>query len=264
MKYYLVNVFTRDEKAGNQLAVVFPKHPISTEHMQSIAREFNFSETVFVDQKNNLRIFTPKSELPFAGHPTVGAAWTLFHHEKLSNDFEMMLSKGKISAHAYLEGARIIFPGEATHQDFEGDLADALQHCHVLGKDVIKEKVRLINVGPEFLLIPLVSREALINARSPVHYETPLKFYFVYQESRDIFYVRMFAPVLSVDEDAATGSAACALAHFLKSVEGHQAGRAIVYQGQEMSRPCEIHIEWGESIHLGGKVKLWASGELSL
>ncbi len=80
MNFYLVNVFTKNDKAGNQLAVVFPEKNLSDVHMQDIAKEFNFSETVFIDAYQNLRIFTPKSELPFAGHPSVGAASEMHLH----------------------------------------------------------------------------------------------------------------------------------------------------------------------------------------
>src|SRR5215208_5417171 len=81
--YHTVDVFTDVAFGGNQLAVLPDARGLTTEQMESITREFNFSETVFVLPPNNpahtrrVRIFTPGSELPFAGHPTVGAAFVL-------------------------------------------------------------------------------------------------------------------------------------------------------------------------------------------
>jgi len=262
MNFYLVNVFTKNDKAGNQLAVVFPEKNLSDVHMQDIAKEFNFSETVFIDAYQNLRIFTPKSELPFAGHPSVGAAWTLNHLGIKTHILNLPL--GKVKMKASEDGAEITFPGTPTHRDFEGNLSEVLQHCCVKREDVLEEKIKLIHVGPEFLLIPLRSRQALKKAVSPMSYKGILKVYFVFKEMDELYHVRMFSPLLSVPEDPATGSAACALAYFIKTFEEHSTGRAIVYQGLELNRACEMHLHWNEEIHLGGKVRLWAQGQLHL
>ena len=81
MELTIVDVFAERPLAGNQLAVVRAAHTLSTEQMQDIAREMNFSETTFVleetAERARVRIFTPDSELPFAGHPTLGTAWVL-------------------------------------------------------------------------------------------------------------------------------------------------------------------------------------------
>ena len=81
MKLTIVDVFAESRYAGNQLAVVEDAGGLGSETMQDIAREMNFSETTFVinrtDERARVRIFTPDSELPFAGHPTLGTAWVL-------------------------------------------------------------------------------------------------------------------------------------------------------------------------------------------
>jgi len=83
MKYFIVDVFCREKYAGNQLAVVIKDKPLPDTLMQNIASEFHFSETTFVNPKQNndgswnVRIFTPKNEVPFAGHPTLGTSWVI-------------------------------------------------------------------------------------------------------------------------------------------------------------------------------------------
>ena len=83
MKYFIVDVFCREKYAGNQLAVVIQDKPLTDALMQKIASEFHFSETAFVNpEKNkdgswNVRIFTPKNEVPFAGHRTLGTSWVI-------------------------------------------------------------------------------------------------------------------------------------------------------------------------------------------
>ncbi len=104
LPFYILDVFTEKKYAGNQLAVFRRAAGIPSEQMQSIAREINFSETTFIlsDEKNNggydVRIFTPKEEVPFAGHPTLGTAYII--HSKilqgLSNDVILNLKVGKI------------------------------------------------------------------------------------------------------------------------------------------------------------------------
>jgi PhzF family phenazine biosynthesis protein len=111
--------------------------------------------------------------------------------------------------------------------------------------------------------MPLKSHAALKNAVPPMTTQDPLKCYFVFQENPSTYHVRMFAPILSVVEDAATGSAACALAAFVREVMGEKSGKATVYQGAEMNRPSEIQLEWTQAeIKLSGKVSEWGRGEL--
>lgn len=262
MNYTLLNVFTRGAEGGNQLAVVEVKTPLKTEKMQAIARDFNFSETVFVTEHKNLRIFTPKSELPFAGHPTIGAAWWIAQQTK-QEQFALSLPLGLVPIR--MENARpnLTFPGTPKITAYEGDLKELLKATHVSEDQVQKDLIRQINVGPEFLVIPLNSRAALTQAKPPIGFPEPVKCYFVFQEHPTIFHVRMFAPSLSVMEDPATGSAACALAGHCRAVRGIASGNVTVYQGQEMGRPSEIQLSWDQLIHVGGSVEPWAQGQLA-
>lgn len=263
MNYLLLNVFTTlDKNSGNQLAVVLPEKKLTTEEMQSIAKDFNFSETVFIYDQYELRIFTPKSELPFAGHPSIGASWVVHQITKYKN-FSLSTKLGILSIEANAHGSKLTFPGQPKVTDFSGDLNHLLKHCSVDPSQVHTNFVRNVNSGPEFTIIPLKSHSALKNATSPVTTQEPYKCYFIFQEAPHIYHVRMFAPVLSVIEDPATGSAACALAGFLKEVMNEPSGNIKILQGAQMDRPSEIGISWNKNgIHLEGLVSKWASGEL--
>ncbi len=262
MNYTLMNVFTRGTDGGNQLAVVEVTAPLSAERMQSIARDFNFSETVFITDHKNLRIFTPKSELPFAGHPTIGAAWWISQQTQ-QTQFTLSLPLGLVPIRVEQGKVFLTFPGSPKISSYSGDLTGLLSATHVPEAQVQKDFIRLLNVGPEFLVIPLSSQAALRAARPPVGFAEPVKCYFIYQEHATIFHVRMFAPSLSVMEDAATGSAACALAGYCRDVRGIPSGNVTVYQGAEMGRPSEIQVSWEQLIHVGGSVEQWAHGQLA-
>jgi trans-2,3-dihydro-3-hydroxyanthranilate isomerase len=264
MKFYLLNVFTKNGQAGNQLAAVFLESELPAKNMQSIAREFNFSETIFIKKGTvpEIRIFTPKSELPFAGHPTVGAAWLLDRLNIQRGSFNIKLPIGVVPATVKGNEAIISFPAEAKIRPYTGDLDSLLKHSNVSRDNVDVEMIRSVNVGPEFTLIPLKTREALKNSVSPVQFNEPVKAYFIHKDANDQFSVRMFAPVLSVLEDAATGSAACALGAYLRDLHGVRSDRVIITQGTEMDRECEIRLKVDETISIGGEVKLWGEGSL--
>lgn len=263
MKFQIVNVFTNgNQNSGNQLAIVYPDKNLDIDQMQTIARDFNFSETVFIYDNYDLRIFTPKYELPFAGHPSIGAAWSVHQITKYKN-FSLKVPLGILTIEAEGNGAKLTFPGSPVIKNFEGDLNHVLKHCSVDPNQVHTSMVRLVNSGPEFILMPLKSHSALKKATPPVTTKDPLKCYFVFQEDPYTFHVRMFAPVLSVIEDPATGSAACALAGFLRDVMGEPSGKAKIFQGLEMNRPSEIGISWNKKeIFLEGLVSKWATGEI--
>src|SRR5690348_7235413 len=110
--FVTLDVFTLKRFAGNPLAVVFESEGLDTEAMQAIAREFNFPETVFVLPPSDpahraaLRIFTPRNELPFAGHPTVGAAIALARSQgERQQKFVLSEKVGPIACDVTLRGA---------------------------------------------------------------------------------------------------------------------------------------------------------------
>ena len=264
MKYYLLNVFTKNLKNGNQLAAVFPEKDLTQEEMQQMAREFNFSETIFFGSKNPsyIKIFTPNSELPFAGHPLVGAAWLMRYLGLKERNFSLEVKQGMIEVDVG-EDTFITFPGDPKIRNYEGDLEGLLKESNLDFTDVEMEQIRVVNVGPEFTIIPLNTRAALSQATTPINFhEKQTKAYYIFKVSDDEFAVRMFAPGISVSEDAATGSAACALGGYIREVLGMQKGKLTITQGTEMKRECELKLRWDEKIQVGGKIKLWGTGEL--
>jgi trans-2,3-dihydro-3-hydroxyanthranilate isomerase len=262
MNYTLLNVFTRGTEGGNQLAVVEVTSPLSTEKMQGIAQNFNLSETVFVTDHKNLRIFTPECEFPFAGHPTIGAAWWIAQQTH-QEQFAVSLPLGLVPIRIQQDKVFLTFPGTPEASSYAGDLAGLLELTNVPLEDVQQAWVRKIKVGLEFLVIPLASHAALKAALPPIGFPEAIKCYFVFQEHPTIFHVRMFSASASGNEDAATGSAACALAGYCRDVRGIPTGNVTVYQGAEMGRPSEIQVSWDQLIHVGGSAEQWAQGQLS-
>lgn len=262
MKYYLLNVFTKDAKAGNQLAVVLTEQVLTPEKMQSIAREFNFSETVFITNPSSnasARIFTPKMELPFAGHPTVGASWLLHQLGMKNKSFTLEVPQGTLQVSATPDSASVIYPGDVQIRPIDHSIHDYIGLCNISDDDIQEDEVLLAKAGPEFTMIPVKSRKALSQARTPVASGTQVRGYFFYRESSSVYHVRMFSMSLGIGEDAATGSAACALAGYLK-YRGTATGEVTVLQGKELNRECQINLKWSEQIEISGNVKLWAKG----
>jgi trans-2,3-dihydro-3-hydroxyanthranilate isomerase len=264
MKYYLLNVFTKDSQNGNQLAAVFPEQELEISVMQKLAREFNFSETIFFNHLNHksIRIFTPNGELPFAGHPTVGAAWLLNHLGKEDKNFLVEVKLGSIEVEVSDE-TFITYPGQPKVSDFDGDLEGLLKSSNLDFADTDIEKIRMVDVGNVFTIIPLTSMAALNQAVPPVDfYDKSIKSYYIFKTSNNSYSVRMFAPGISINEDAATGSAACALGGYLKGVMLESEGNITLTQGTEMKRECELKLRWQRQIQVGGKVHLWGEGIL--
>ncbi len=261
MKFYLLNVFTRFlENSGNQLAVVMPEEDLSDEVMLEVTKNFNFSETVFISKNRHLRIMTPGGELPFAGHPTVGAAyvWNKVTHE---DSFDLHTKLGTIKCQTKNDSALVVFPGAPSVKEAPKNLSKIIQAYGVDPKDADLELARSVNSGPEFILIPLKNHEALKKAHAKEG-EKSGRFYFIFPESKTRCFVRMFSQGLGKAEDAATGSAACALAGYLREIQNQPEGNLKIYQGEEMMRPSEIHLKWNQDISIGGKVTLWAEGNL--
>lgn len=264
MRFELVNVFTTDDvNSGNQLAIVYPDRELSSAERLSIARYFNFNETIFVNEDlYGLRIFTPKEEFPFAGHPTIGAASQIAKITRRKN-FSLEVPLGILTVESSEEGTSIVYPGNPMISEFKGDLSEILKLASVDPSHVHLQQVRKINAGPDFLVIPLRSRGALQKLVSPKFSKDPIRTYFIFQQDPEKFEVRMMTPFHSAGEDAATGSAACALAAFCRDVMGDVSGKIVISQGFYMNKPSEIRVQWNpSSIKLQGKVFKWAEGTL--
>lgn len=224
MKFKLLNVFTKNGENGNQLAAVYPDRELSDEKMLQIAREFNFSETIFI-LNNFVRIFTPIGELSFAGHPTVGAAYLL------KKSFTVPEGEVKV------------------------EISDTIYVTYP-GRPVVNGNV--VSAGPTFTITEVSSENELRSLKLP---STPIpgkRLYYFFKHDESHYSVRMFG----MREDAATGSAACALAGYLRDVQGIQKGNIRISQGKDINRECEIRLVWDDTIKIGGEVKEWGEGTL--
>ncbi len=299
-KYYWCDVFTEEIFGGNPL-VVFPNaEGLSTAKMQQIAREFNISETVFVFPPKNpkntrcLRIFTPNSEIPFAGHPTVGTAYILglISAIPLENDLTKIILEEKIGEipvsiiskngkPIYTQLSASQLPEIGKNPPSVNILAELLS---LETTDLLQEKdhPQAISCGLPFLFIPLVNQNALKKAqlkreiwvKELSNYWAPHLFLFTYETElpNSKISARMFAPGLGIDEDPATGSAATALAGYLatrdRTVDGTLHWQ--VEQGFFMGRPSILQVEadkkQGEitEIRVGGTSVLVSEGKLTI
>lgn len=273
LTYHILDVFTDRRFGGNPLAVVLGADGLSSEDMQKIAGEFNLSETVFVlpserpAHSARIRIFTPRSEIPFAGHPTVGTA-TLLAELQANNPG----NKGERDALIVLEqaigtvrvGVRLKNDAPA-FAEFDAPklpaAAGALPPPDVLaaGLGLMPSEVGFENhkplcfaAGNTFAFVPVATLEAIRKARvNGSHWERAFDQQgvvgaYLYtrqcEHTGHAFHVRMFAPQVGVPEDPATGSAAVGLAglvhHFDRVPDGTH--RRVVEQGYEMGRPSQI------------------------
>jgi trans-2,3-dihydro-3-hydroxyanthranilate isomerase len=292
-KYYIVDVFTPVQFAGNQLAVLPEASGISSEGMQKIAREFNFAETTFVlppaDPANTcrLRIFTPSSELPFAGHPTVGAACMLAMggHCGAGDRFSLTLEEGVGPVGVEVErrgdgwSAVLTLQGGAEQPDFAPDLDDVAAVLSLRPDDVVQ--AFFAAVGPRFCFAQLASAEAVDRA---VIDKAAWTRHLAQAWGRSVFffsgeladgadlYARMCAPAMGIDEDPATGSACAALIGVMgdRSDKADGTVSVNVIQGVAMGRRSEIQASVRKtggkvaSISVGGATAYTAAGEIEV
>lgn len=275
LPYCTLDVFTDRRHAGNPLAVVFLADALADETQHAIAREFNLSETVFVqrpasaDRVASLRIWTPGGELPFAGHPTVGAAWAL-GQRGAGAEFVIDEVIGAVECRVGADGARFRLPKLPVALSPPA-LPDWSRLLGVAAASVAE--IRLVSAGVPFWLVEVESGDALAGLQpeySAFARELPAEARQVYAYVRGSWRTRMFAPDLGVPEDPATGSAAAALS--LVIAEGLADGEhpVTLTQGVEMGRPSRLDLSLriadGVLVDawLGGGVVSVAEGWLSL
>ena len=249
LPYTIYDVFTDTPFAGNPLAIVMEADGLSTWQMQTIAREFNLSETLFIrtpkDLKNTaaVRIFFPTAEIPFAGHPTIGCAVHLAKTRKLTH---VILEEQAGLVPVTIEGKRAEFKAPIVPTAMDLDVAPE-QCAQMLGltrSDVGPHMPGSFQGGPTFLYIPVRTEAALAKAQPREPYWSQVlgsKSDSAYLYTPN-FNTRMFAPGGGIPEDPATGSAAAILAAQLLANDALSEGRTKLNlrQGVAMGRPSEI------------------------
>lgn len=299
-RFHTLDVFTDTKTAGNPLAVVHDCDGLDTAAMQAIAREFNLSETVFVlppeDPVNTarIRIFTPGSELPFAGHPTVGAGVLL----ALLRAPELVRGSGVVIA--LEEGIGLVKvevsrpQGRATRGIFAlprlptlpdqppRDPALAARALGLPPDDIGFDGHVVTNAsaGVPYTMVPLKSLDAIARAKSMATPDFDAAFggtshpcaYLYARVGERRWRARMFAPTLGMPEDPATGSAAASFAATLMAFEETPDGEVqhVIEQGVEMGRPSEIVLTLDvaggklQAATIGGAAVIVSQGEIDL
>ncbi len=269
MEFSIVDVFAEAPYHGNQLAVVRDAAALTTERMQAIARELNFSETTFVVEESNdrakVRIFTPGEELPFAGHPTLGTAWVLAGGR---GAYTLALGAGDVEVR-FAEGIAWMTPPAATlGAPLSRGVAAEIVGLAEADLDPAIEP-RTMRCGPEFTLVGVRSREALgrveVVAETLARHGTKAFPFTVCSEPYTTdadFATRMhFFDGIGIREDPATGSASAAFAAYL--ADRGASGRFVLEQGFEVGRPSRIYLDIAATNAVGGKVRAVARGHLA-
>jgi trans-2,3-dihydro-3-hydroxyanthranilate isomerase len=251
----VLRVFTRAGAGGNHLGVITDVDGLTDAAMQEIAAELGFSETVFIDTAKGdipvTRIFTPAMEMPFAGHPLVGAASVMFEQSDvlLCGIGEVAIRRDGdvvwVDAPMYPNNAAIDASGFATSVG----LPPAVSAWRV----AMPLDYRVV----ELASVDEVSRIAPdTRAFGEVHGLT------VYARTGDKVRMRFFIPQAGIEEDPATGSAAVALAARLAAA-GENVGRLTIDQGEEIGHPSRIQLRWsGATASIGGTVETDETREL--
>jgi trans-2,3-dihydro-3-hydroxyanthranilate isomerase len=275
-RFVISDVFTDRPLTGNQLAVFTDAREIPEDKLQPLAKEMGFSETVFAyppesDGHVRLRIFTPATELPFAGHPILGSAFILGAPLQLS-EIRLETGAGIVPVTLEREGARIVFgrmqQPVPNWQPFEG--ADELQ-------DLLGFRSRLpveeYDLGPHHVYLELDGEEQVAALEPDFAALARLTDVCVncFAGSGMRWKTRMFAPSTGVAEDPATGSAAGPLAIHLARHGRIGFGDEIeISQGEELGRPSKLYarvdgsLERIDRVEVGGSAVVIARGELQL
>lgn len=275
--YAIVDVFTDVPLEGNQVAVFSDGTGLSDELMQRAARELNLSETVFLLAPDDgadarVRIFTPASELPFAGHPVLGTAFLL--GDRLAIDLvRLETGLGVVPIALTREGDQIVF-GEMEQpippiEPFE-HVDELLSALGVAGSEL---PVQAYLNGPIHVYVGLESEAAVAALAPDMNALAAIGVFGVncFAGSGTSFKVRMFAPGLGVNEDPATGSAAGPLAvHLARNGRIAFGDQIEIQQGVEILRPSTLYarVEGSgdaiEQVLVGGRAVLVAVGEYRL
>lgn len=264
LAFHTLDVFTDRPFAGNPLAVVLGADGLSTAQMLTLAREFNLSETIFVQRPQDpahtarVRIFFPTDEIPFAGHPTIGCAMHLACADE-DGDFDKVITleeeAGLVPVTVHRRGASVtaeltapVLPYAAGQVPETGLLAQALGLTEA---EIGPDRPGCQEGGPRFLYLPVQGLDALARARpqEPAWSAACAKagvdsIYLYVRTGPQAFRCRMFSPTAGIPEDPATGSAAALFAAQLLA-NGHLSSgttRLTLTQGVEMGRRSEIGL----------------------
>ncbi len=291
LAFYIVDVFAEEKYAGNQLAVVRDAGALSGEQMLRITREMNYSETTFIlsNRQNNggydVRIFTPGSEVPFAGHPTLGTAY-IIRNEIIKNPVEKVnlnLKVGQIPVtfQDAGQGQEILWMKQIEPVFGEVFNADDVARVLTLENDDIDERFPILGVstGMPFIIVPLNKLDALkrVTINKDLYFRlienSQAKVLLVfcpetYSRSNNLN-IRVFCDYYGIPEDPATGSGNGCLAGYLVKHRyfGKETINVRVEQGYEIGRQSLLYLKARDKdgkidVNVGGNVVMVAKGQL--
>lgn len=298
-RYIHLDVFTDQPFEGNQLAVFPEPAGLTTEEMQTITREMNFSECTFIFPPEasgddvRMRIFTPGEELPMAGHPTIGSTFALEKEGVIKpgqSGFVFGLGVGPTPVSLEWKGDALDFAWMTQkNPQFGGEVKDRVAFARALGiapGDLEPALPQVVSCGVPFLFAALGTRTAVDRVSlDTAAYEAacgaagidnlPL---FIFTTDRgwstddEVVYSRMLAPGFGIAEDPATGGASGPLGCYLfrhSMVPRERLSHVVSLQGAKMKRPSRIHIAidaTGDDItrvRVGGRSVIIGDGRLT-
>ncbi|MFN0190933.1 MAG: PhzF family phenazine biosynthesis protein [Aestuariivirga sp.] len=271
--FHTLDVFTTRRFGGNPLAVVLNADGLTTEEMQTVTREFNLSETVFVMKPEDaahtarIRIFFPGGEMPFAGHPTVGTAILLAElKNKPGCSFETLIT---LEENAGLVPVKVTRIADTSRAMFTAPVVPFAVDLPLPSKQTVAQALLLdpeeigfdghglglYQGGPRCFYVPVKSRAALAGSKviephwSEMIGKLDVDMAYLFTRGGDnpktAFRSRMYAPTGGIPEDPATGAATAILAAHLLGAENLGPGthKYELEQGYEMGRPSDLHLE---------------------
>ena len=290
LTYHTLDVFTRTRFGGNPLAVVLDADALTDREMQTIAREFNYSETSFVLRpKDNshtahVRIFTPTVEVPFAGHPNVGTAYALALADDTAEEFVFEEAAGLVRAKILrvdgeADAVQLTAPQRlSTGRSFTPESVAACLSLDVADIALGVHQPVIASVGLGFVVVEIAARDALRRAKAdmtafsailPTDHADAIYLYCRELSEEDgavDFTARMFAPFDNLPEDPATGSATGAACALLARLGGDAPRRFTVAQGMDMGRPSllSVEVDADGTVRIGGACVPVMSGTISV
>jgi trans-2,3-dihydro-3-hydroxyanthranilate isomerase len=288
-RYLHYDVFTDRRFEGNQLAVFPDAAGLSAETMQRVAREMGFAETTFVTAAQDaasdvrMRIFTPATEMPMAGHPVIGSTFALARVERIApaqDRFVFGLNIGPLPVELQWHDTALKFAWMSQPLPEFGAVFDVPEIAAAIAVPAAAIRatglpIQQVSCGVPFVMVPIDTRASVDAAIPDVHALRFPVYLFTTDRGNDTatVYSRMFAPSLGVYEDPATGSASGPLGCYLvrhSVISPARSGAILNLQGVRLGRPSWIHIDIGSSgdnisrVRVGGTSVFVAEGVMDV
>jgi trans-2,3-dihydro-3-hydroxyanthranilate isomerase len=280
--FVIADVFTPRPLAGNQLMVVPDAGGLSGDTMQALTREIGFSESAFITHaerdRYRMRIFSPGYEMPFAGHPTVGAAFVLANDGLIGATATQEVPAGEFAVEIDLDAGTASV--RQLRPAFGPELHDRERIAAAIGltPDDLDPATppQPVSTGLQHLMVPVRTPDAVARAEmvarevAAINAELACDALYLFAVTGEGVKARLFAPGVTLAEDPATGSAAGPCGAYLAARGlGRMPGSMVIRQGEEAGRPSTLHVtvepdddSW--SVLVGGGVRIVARGEFDL